>query len=202
VALGNVVYGVPLDNKMEFTGNFFTLLRPVPLLFGVAGLAAVLLQGASYAVMKTEGDVRKRSFQAVNILLVVNAVTAVACYLMMSLTFKNITENPLFYAAVVITLLGLMGIFFSAKKKNEKALFWESSFSIAGLWLAVGAAHFPNMIKAVNDPGLSITIYNSSTGLHTLKIMSIIALVGMPIVIAYTIFVYKIFKGKASAGDY
>jgi cytochrome d ubiquinol oxidase subunit II len=62
VALGNVVYGVPLDNKMEFTGNFFTLLRPVPLLFGVTGFAAILLQGASYAVMKTEGELRNDLF--------------------------------------------------------------------------------------------------------------------------------------------
>ena len=59
VALGNVVYGVPLDNRTEFTGNFFTLLRPVPLLFGVTGFAAILLQGASYAVMKTEGELQE-----------------------------------------------------------------------------------------------------------------------------------------------
>jgi cytochrome d ubiquinol oxidase subunit II len=202
VALGNVVYGVPLDDKMEFTGNFFTLLRPVPLLFGVVGLVAVLLQGASYAVAKTEGQLRDRSFRAVNILAGVNAVTAVAYYLVLALTFQNLAGNPLFYAAVIFTLLALLGIFFSVKKKNDKAPFWESSFSFAGLWLAAGAVHFPNMIKAAGDPALSITIYNASTGLHTLKIMSIIALIGMPIVIAYTIFVHRIFKGKTGAGGY
>lgn len=202
VALGNAVYGVPLDNRMEFTGNFFTLLRPVPLLFGVVGLAAVLLQGASYAVRKTEGELRERSFRAVNILAGVNAAAAVAYYLMLALTFADLARNPLFYAAVISTLLGLTGIFFSVKKKNEEAPFWESSFSFAGLWLAAGAAHFPNMIRSAGDPGLSITIYNASTGLHTLKIISIIALVGMPIVIAYTIFVHRIFKGKTGTGGY
>lgn len=64
VALGNVVYGVPLNNKMEFTGKFFTPLRSVPPLFGITGFAAVVLQGASYAVMKTEGGLRERSFRA------------------------------------------------------------------------------------------------------------------------------------------
>jgi cytochrome d ubiquinol oxidase subunit II len=66
----------------------------------------------------------------------------------------------------------------------------------------VAAVHFPNMIKASNDQSLSITIYNSSTGLQTLKLMSVIALIGMPVVIAYTIFVYRIFKGKTKASDH
>ena len=94
-------------------------------------------------------------------------------------------------------MLWLSAIFFSVKNKNDSAPFWESSFAFIGLWLAVAAVHFPNLIKASNDEILSITIYNSSTGLQTLKLMSVIALVGMPIVIAYTIFVYRIFKGKA-----
>jgi cytochrome d ubiquinol oxidase subunit II len=196
VALGNVVYGVPLDNKMEFTGNFFTLLRPVPLLFGITGFAAILLQGATYAVMKTEGELQERSFHAVNILMWVNIITSIVYFLAMALTFQGLESNWLFYVAILFTLLGLSGIFFSIRKKNDLAPFWESSFSFIGFWLAVAAVHFPNLIKASNDQSLSITIFNSSTGLQTLKLMSVIALIGMPVVVAYTIFVYRIFKGK------
>jgi cytochrome d ubiquinol oxidase subunit II len=202
VALGNVVYGVPLDNKMEFTGNFFTLLRPVPLLFGVTGLAAICLQGASYAVMKMEGALQERSFRAVGILMWINLITAIAYFMTMALTVSELISNWLFYVAILCTLLGLAGIFFSIKKKNDSAPFWESSFSFIGLWLAVAAVHFPNLIKASNDQNLNITIFNSSTGLQTLKVMSVIALIGMPVVIAYTIFVYRIFKGKAKPSDH
>jgi cytochrome bd ubiquinol oxidase subunit II len=201
VALGNVVYGVPLDNKMEFTGNFFTLLRPVPLLFGITGFTAILLQGASYAVMKTEGELLKRSFRAVSILAWVNLITAIVYFLTIAFTFRDITSNWLFYMAVLWTVLWLSSIFFSVKHKNESSPFWESSFSFIGLWLAVAAVHFPNLIKASNDQNLSITIYNSSTGLQTLKLMSVIALIGMPVVIAYTIFVYRVFKGKAKSSE-
>ncbi len=202
VALGNVVYGVPLDNKMEFTGSFFTLLRPVPLLFGITGFVAVLLQGASYAVMKTEGELQKRSFRAVGILMWVNLITAIAYFMTLVFTLPGLTSNWLFYAAMLFTLLGLAGIFFSLKKENDSALFWESSFSFIGLWLAVAAVHFPNLIKASNDQNLSITIFNSSTGLATLKVMSVIAIIGMPVVIGYTIFVYRIFKGKTKVSDH
>jgi cytochrome bd ubiquinol oxidase subunit II len=202
VALGNVVYGVPLDNKMEFTGSFFTLLRPVPLLFGITGFAAILLQGASYALLKTEGELQQRSFRAVVILTWVNIVTASIYFLTMAFTFQDIMSNWLFYVAILCTLLWLAEILFSIKKKHDSAPFWESSFAFIGLWLAVAAVHYPNLIKASNDQIYNITIYNSSTGLHTLKLMSIIALVGMPVVIAYTIFVYRIFKGKTKSSDH
>ncbi|MGV8059152.1 MAG: cytochrome d ubiquinol oxidase subunit II [Smithellaceae bacterium] len=202
VALGNVVYGVPLDHKMEFTGSFFTLLRPVPLIFGIAGLAAVLLQGASYALMKTEGELRERSFRAVAVLTRINLLTAVIYYASLIVTFRGLASHWLLYLALLFTLLGIAGLSFSLRKKNDSAPFWEASFSFIGLWLAAAAVHFPNMIKASNDQASGLTIYNSSTGLQTLQVMSVIALVGMPVVIGYTIFVYRIFKGKTKITDH
>lgn len=202
IMLGNVVYGVPLDYNMEFTGKFLTLFRPVPLLFGISGVAAILLQGASYAVLKTEGELQQRSLQALNILLWVNTITAGVYFIVMVFTFPQLLANPLFYAAILLTLLGLAEILFSLKNENDVALFWKSSLSLLGLWLAAGAAHFPNLIKAINAPYLSITIFNGSTSLYTLQVMSVIALAGMPIVIGYTIFVYRIFKGKTKAEHY
>jgi len=202
VALGNVIYGVPLDGKMEYAGSFFTLLHPVPLLFGITGLAAVLLQGASWAVMKTEGELQERSFKAVRVLMWINFTTAGIYFVVLLGTFPRLSGNLLFYVAVAFTFAGLIGLFFSLRKKNDAAPFWESSFSFIGLFLTAGAAQFPNLITASNDPNLSLTIHNSSTGLYTLHVMAVIALIGMPIVIGYTIFVYRLFKGKTRADDH
>ncbi|KUG22981.1 cytochrome d ubiquinol oxidase subunit ii [hydrocarbon metagenome] len=202
VALGNVVYGVPLDNKMEFTGNFFTMLRPVPLLFGVTGFFAILLQGATYAVMKTDGKLQERAFRTAKIITLVNFVTATTYFITIAFTFQDILYHWLFYVAILCTLLWLTEILFSIKKRHDSAPFWESSFAFIGLWLVVVAVHFPNLIRASNDQLLNITIYNSSTGLQTLKLMSVIALVGMPVVVVYTIFVYRIFKGKTKISSH
>jgi len=70
VALGNVIVGVPLNEKMDFTGSFFTLLRPYPLVIGVFGLVAILLQGASYAAMRCDGDIRQRARKIMMVLWV------------------------------------------------------------------------------------------------------------------------------------
>ncbi|PKN18833.1 MAG: cytochrome d ubiquinol oxidase subunit II [Deltaproteobacteria bacterium HGW-Deltaproteobacteria-6] len=202
VALGNVIYGVPLTGKMEYAGSFFTLLRPVPLLFGLTGLAAVLLQGASWAVMKTEGELQERSFKAVKILLWINAVAAVIYFVVLAAAFHRLWANILFYVAVEFTFAGLIGLYYSLGRKHEAAPFWESSLSFTGLFLAAGALQFPRLITASNNPNFSLTIYNSSTGLYTLQVMAVIALIGMPIVAGYTIFVHRLFKGKARTDDH
>ena len=74
--------------------------------------------------------------------------------------------------------------------------FFLSSLNFLCLWGIVGAILFPHLVRASNDTALSITVSNASSSLLTLKVMLIIALIGMPIVIGYTIYLYKVFKGK------
>jgi len=201
VALGNVVYGIPLDENMAFTGNILTMFRPVPIWFGITGLIAVLLQGVTYAIMKTEGALQERCFQTARVLGLIYLITVITYFAILIFTFDDAPTNWLFYVAICWTIFWLIELFFSLHKKYESAPFWESSFVFIGLWMAVAAIHFPHLIKASNNPKFSLTVYNSSTGLSTLKIMTVMALVGMPVVIAYTIFVYRIFRGKTTPAD-
>jgi cytochrome d ubiquinol oxidase subunit II len=115
---------------------------------------------------------------------------------------SRVSGNPFFYAGVLLTLAGLLTLFLALGRKSETGPIQGSSLSLTGLFLAAGAAQFPNLITASNDPGLSLTIYNSSTGLYTLQVMAVIALAGMPVVIGYTVFVYRLFRGKAKADDH
>ena len=63
-----------------------------------------------------------------------------------------------------------------------------------------GRTSIPNLVRASNDPGLSLTIRNASSSPLTLKVMLVIALVGMPLVVGYTIYAYRVFRGKARSG--
>ena len=88
----------------------------------------------------------------------------------------------------------------SARKANDKRTFLLSSLTFLGLWGVVGAIHYPNLVRAT-DPALSLTIANASSSALTLKVMLLIALVGMPLVVGYTVFAYRVFKGKVGPGD-
>jgi cytochrome d ubiquinol oxidase subunit II len=196
VALGNVVFGVPLDSKMEYAGNFFTLLRPMPLVFGVTGLCAVLAQGASWAAMKTGGKIRDRAFGVLEVILPFYFVLALLYMALINIFVSSIINSPLFMAGALITAAGLISAMVARENQKEKTIFFSTSTAFLGLWVITAAAHYPNLIKASNDAALSITIRNASTSQLTLTLMSWIALIGMPVVLAYTIFVYRIFRGK------
>ena len=109
VALGNIIYGVPLDERMEYAGDFFTLLRPVPLLFGVTGLLAVLLQGAAWAILKTEGPLRDRAYRAAGVLLPIHVVVSLVYFFVLAFVFPSLSGHPLFYAALMISVIPFQG---------------------------------------------------------------------------------------------
>ena len=202
VALGNVVYGVPLATDMEYAGNFFTLLRPVPLVFGVLGLCAILAQGAAYAALKTEGNVRESAFNALEYILPFYLILSAVYMLVINIFVKNILTSPFFIIGAIIVFAGIIAAIAARVRAKEGLVFISTSTALTGLWVITAAAHFPNMIKASNSEVLNITISNASTSQMTLTLMSWIAIIGMPVVIGYTIFVYRIFKGKAKADIY
>jgi cytochrome d ubiquinol oxidase subunit II len=196
VALGNVVIGIPLDNTMNFTGNFFTLLRPFPLAVGLLGLAAILLQGSTYAAMKVGGVVQERARNLAKKISPRYEALFILTFVLTIVYIPDSLKKPLAWIFTAIVICSLIVLHISLKKTNDTQAFWMSSLAFLGLWGIVGAIHFPNLVKASNDPTLSLTITKASSSELTLKVMLIIALIGMPIVIGYTIYLYKIFKGK------
>jgi len=198
VAVGNIVGGVPLDARTEFAGSFFTLLRPLPLVFGLLGLCAFLMHGAAYAALKSEGALRGRAQKTGRVLAAAfGAVFALSLIMVRIYLPTALASLPAWILSALVWLS--LGLFAAALKKGRDGrAFLFSSAAFLGLWGMVGAVHYPHLVRAA-DPGLSLTIANASSSALTLKVMLVIALAGMPLVIGYTIFAFRVFKGKAGA---
>lgn len=197
VALGNIIQGIPLDDKMEFTGNFFTLLRPLPLSIGLLGLAAILLQGSAFAALKTSGGIQSRARALVSKISIGYLALLVLAVAVSIIILPDVKSNIAGWVSLLIVAAAvLLAKKFSAQGKDFTS-FIMSSVSFLGLWLMTGSYIFPNLVKSVADPKLSITIFNGSSSTLTLKVMLAIALIGMPLVIGYTAYVYRVFKGKS-----
>ena len=196
VALGNVIMGVPLDSRMEFTGNFFTLLRPFPLATGLLGFTAILMQGLTYTMLKTEGEIHDTAKGLAGKVwygyLVMFLFAAV-------LSFISVTGSSCNIIAWIAAAVSLASIFFTKiliSKSEEFKAFLASSLAFISLWGIAGALQYPVLVRAINDPALSITVFNASSSKLTLSVMLGIALTGMPIVIGYSIYVYRVYRGK------
>jgi len=205
VAAGNVIRGVPLDSQMEFTGNFFTLLNPYSLIVGLAGLAMFITQGAAYLMLKTEGPVAQRAKKIVSwssvALLALFVVGGVVAWVDLPYRYENYLKNPIAWIVPLLAVIFMVATRLSLQKGPAVRTFLLSSLSIAGLMGVWGVANYPYMLPARNAADLGLTIFNASASQTSLTTMFIIALIGMPIVIAYTVYIHWVFRGKVRAHD-
>jgi len=196
VALGNVIVGIPLDAKMEYLGSFFTLLRPFPLITGLLGLTAIMMQGITYTLVKTEGDINKTALnlsqKIYNSYSAMFILALIFSSIFMPQNMRNI--GAWIFTALYVILMIILKVYLDSG--NEIKAFITSSTSFIALWGIAGAVQFPVLVRSIPGCGPDITIYNASSGKLTLSVMLGIALIGMPLVIGYSIYVYRVFKGK------
>ena len=200
VALGNIAKGVPLDAAGEYAGSFFGLLHPYPVLVGVTTVALFAMHGAIYTLLKTEGElhdlIRSRINKLIIIFMALYVATSVVTILFIPHMTKAFKEAPILFIVPVLNALAIANIPREVHHGRDWRAFVSSCFSMIFLLAIFGIGMYPYMIYSLPNPGNSLDIYNAASSQETLKIMLIIALIGMPLVIAYTTVIYRIFRGK------
>ena len=204
VAFANIFKGIPVDGEGVFHGNLFTLLNPYGLLGGILFTFLFLVHGALWLAIKSEGTLEKKAAKAASglwiILLVVAVAFLVATWFATSL-YVNYLDSPALMVIPLVTVLALLGTrLFIAKKAYWKAWF-SSSLTIVGATLFGVVGLYPNLFPSSLDPAYSLTIFNSSSSPLTLKIMLGVALTFVPIVIAYQVWSYYVFRDKVTKED-
>jgi len=200
VALGNIAWGIPLDGRHEFVGSFFGLLHPYALMVGITTVALFMMHGSIYAVMKTDGELQKQLRGLVNntiiFFIITYAFTTIATLLYVPHMTDSIRSNPVLIIVPLLNVLAIANIPREIHRGREFRAFLSSCASVALLLATFGMNMFPNLILSNPEAVNSLTLYNGASSQKTLKIMLIIAALGMPLVIAYTTSIYWIFRGK------
>jgi cytochrome d ubiquinol oxidase subunit II len=203
VALGNIVRGIPIGANGEFSGHFFDLLNPLTLVIGLTGLAMIVVHGASWVCLKTEGALRKRAAAArsgahwVFLLLVVVATLSAA--LIVPSQARTVVTNPVGWVAILVLVIGLVAARFAMVRQRDGLAFIGSAFGILGLVGIAAVGTYPALVPALDTPERSLTIANSHSSHLTLLAMLIITCIALPLVLGYTALVYRAFWGKVRA---
>jgi len=192
VALTNVVMGLPIDAKKEYTGNFFTLLNPVGLLGGLTTVALFLTHGAIFIALKTEGDVRH---EARALAIKVGAVAAVlAVALLVSVNVSTGSAGS--WVAAVVAAIALLAGLFAAFRDREGWAFIGTFVAIAAAVATLFLALFPDVMPSSTNAAWSLTTTNASSTAYTLTIMTWVAAIFTPIVLLYTSWTYWTFRKR------
>jgi cytochrome d ubiquinol oxidase subunit II len=200
VALGNIAWGVPIAANGEFAGTFLGLLMPYPLLVGVTTLTLFMMHGAIYGVLKTEGELHDKlrlwAMSCIIFFVICATTTTMATLLYAPHIAERVKGNPWLFSIVLANMLSIANIPREFHHKNDGMAFLSSCGAIITLMALFAVDAFPNLIYSWPHPENSLTIYNSASSPKTLGIMLVIAIIGVPVVIAYTICIYWIFRGK------
>jgi cytochrome bd ubiquinol oxidase subunit II len=200
VAFGNIFAGLPMD-AAGYHGGLISLLNPYGLLTGIVFVALFFLHGTIYVSLKTTGSLSERASALAGkfwTVLLAGAVVFLASTAFATKLFDNYLGTPFLFIVPLLAVLSLLFIKIFLHKGSNLAAFAASSLTIL-LVVATGVIGlFPNLIPSSLDTTYSMTIYNSSSSMNTLAIMTVVAFIFVPIVIGYKIWVYKIFSGRIS----
>lgn len=237
VAVGNVLQGVPFQITEDlmplypgaFYAKFLGLLNPFALLAGVVSLTMLLLHGAGWLTLKTEGAVQRRAI-AIGSVAGVVAIAAYALagvwlaygipgYALTSEVAANGPSNPLLstvahqgswlaaYALrpwiAIAPVLGIAGMALAivAMRKASGAALIFSGLAILGVIASVGLTMFPFILPSSIQPDASLTVWDASSSHQTLFVMLVVSVIFVPIILAYTAWVYKVLWGKVTVAE-
>ncbi len=205
VAVGNILRGLPLNNSGIFTGSFTGLLNPYALLLGLFSLVVFTMHGAAYMTTKTEGQLQERMkwwalrmWATFGVLFIISTIATV---IVSPYLLQGAPGNPLWWLFLLLLLASAVYQPLALKKSRYLYAFLASSGVIVGIIGLAAVGVFPRLVPSITDLANSLTIYNAASTPRTHTVMLIIAVVGMPIVIAYTAFVYWVFKGKVELSE-
>ncbi|WP_308920209.1 cytochrome d ubiquinol oxidase subunit II [Janthinobacterium sp. J1-1] len=230
VAMGNVLQGVPFrfsdDMHIFYEGSFFGLLNPFALLAGLVSVAMLVMHGATWLQVKTEGPVaeRARAYGSVAAIatVVLYAAAGVALWAMVDgyritsavsvagpsnpmfktaevaagAWFANYAAHPWTWAAPVLGLASPLLALAMLRLRRAVPALLASALGIAAIILSVGASMFPLILPSSLDPRASLTVWDSSSSHMTLFIMLVATTIFIPLIVAYTSWVYKVLWGK------
>lgn len=200
IALGNIAIGVPLDAWHEYAGTFLGLFNPYAILVGITTVALFMMHGAIYVVMKTEGALHDKVRGWVNnsiiFFIICYAATTMVTLLYVPHMAEFIKSHPVWFFVPLLNMLAIANIPREIYHGRDWRAFLSSGIAIVFLLALFGIGMYPNLIFSSPVSEFSLTIYNAASSEKTLSIMLIIAALGVPLVLAYTISIYWIFRGK------
>jgi cytochrome d ubiquinol oxidase subunit II len=211
-----------------YTGSFWALLNPFALLVGVVSLSMLLLHGALYTQLRTEAPIAERArraalvagavfiaaFAAAGLWLAVGIegyrmvnmpdANGVVTPLMQTVVkspsgwFANYGAHPSLWLAPLAGLAGAASAMLFSAARRPGAGITASGLAIAGTILAAGIALFPFVMPSSTQPNASLTVWNATSSHWTLQVMFWAVVLFLPVVLAYTTWVYRKLRGKVT----
>lgn len=205
IMAGNILSGIPIGKEGVVSSNFLSLLNLHSIITGLLTLTIFVMHGGIYMTLKTEGvllgRMRKYVYLSWLAFTILYPVALISTYSNALFLFKVLMSSPLPWIVFILLVAVVIYIPVGIKKEKYFRSFLASSAIIGCVLMLTGLGLFPMLIPSSIDHVYSLTIYNASAGPRTLAILLIIALISLPLVTGFTVYIHRVFKGKVDASE-
>ncbi len=201
VLLGNLVKGIPLSEDGRYLGTLWDFFTPYTILVGITAIALAMMHGALFLLMKTEGEfhdkIKSWAKSAMVFFIITYVTLSIATLTFMPHMLIRMQKWPWLYLFGFAAMLCVANIPREMHKNRNGMAFLSSMCSIAFLFVLYGVGMYPQIIRSsVNTMQNSVTVFNSASTHITMTILLGIVAIGVPLVLGYGWWIYRVFRGK------
>jgi cytochrome d ubiquinol oxidase subunit II len=198
VAWANFIHGVPMGANHVVHASLFDLLHPYALLGGLTMLALFFTHGANFLSLRVSGDLRDRAkaLAAKASPVATGLIVAFLVWTALDLHFATGRLLVGLLAGAAALMIPLM------QRRGDGAGFIASTLAILLLTVTLTAALYPNAIPSTTSHAYDLTLATAASANYTLVVMTIVAIIFIPIVLAYTAWAYWLFRHRLGRDDY
>jgi cytochrome d ubiquinol oxidase subunit II len=199
VALAGLLHGLPINSAQDFTGTFWDLLQPYALFTGVTLVLICLLHGATFLCLKTTGDMRERSWQVAR-----RAAPVTAAAVIGFIIWTHVTASTTFFLNVIelLAVLAVLAAAWLVYDHREGFAFAATTVTIASCIISIFTDLYPNVMVSSTNPAYNLTVHNTASNPYSLKVMTVVVIIFLPVVLAYQTWSYYVFRRRVSKQEF
>jgi len=199
VALGDLLNGLPINSQQEYTGSFWNLLQPYGLFTGVTLVLLCALHGATFLTLRTTGDMRERAGRLARRVAPVAGAAVVGFAI-----WTHVDHSDTFFLNPVelLAILAALAAVWLVYERRGGFAFAATTVTMASCILAIFVGLYPNVMVSSTSAANNLTVHNTASGAYSLKVMTVVVIVFLPIVLVYQAWTYYVFRRRISAAEF
>ncbi|MBV9382758.1 MAG: cytochrome d ubiquinol oxidase subunit II [Streptosporangiaceae bacterium] len=199
VGLGDLLHGLPIDSSQNYTGSFWDLLQPYGLFTGVTLVLVCALHGATYLCLKTTGTMRESSW-----LLARRVAPAAGAFVIGFIIWTHVTAGRGFFLNLIelLAILAVLAAGWLVYEHRDGFAFAATTVTIASCIVSIFVDLYPNVMVSSTSPAYNLTVHNTASAPYSLKAMTVVVIIFLPLVLAYQAWTYYVFRRRVSRDQF
>ena len=199
VGLGDLLHGLPINSAQNYTGSFWDLLQPYALFTGITLVLICLLHGATFLCLKTTGTMHERSWQVARRVAPFTGAAVIGFII-----WTHVTASTTFFLNVIelLAILAALAAVWLVYDHREGFAFAATTVTIAACIVSIFVGLYPNVMVSSTNPAYNLTVHNTASNPYSLKAMTVVVIIFLPLVLAYQTWTYYVFRRRVSRDQF